>query len=100
MLNHDPDQRPSANTLLESNIIPIEQKEQFEQLLDTMFDSQNDKLQSRYYEKTIRKLYQRKNPIALDATFDTDLQLDFNHVRTNVKNKKKKDRMSFSFFLC
>jgi len=29
MLNHDPDQRPSANTLLESNIIPIEQKEQF-----------------------------------------------------------------------
>lgn len=89
MLNHDPDQRPSANTLLESNIIPIEQKEQFEQLLDTMFDSQNDKLQSRYYEKTIRKLFQRKNPIALDATFDTDLQLDFNHVRTNVKNKKK-----------
>lgn len=79
-LSHEPDKRPSANTLLESNIIPYEQKEQFEQLLDTMINSQNDNLQSYYYGKTIRKLFQRKNPIARDATFDTDLQLDFNRL--------------------
>lgn len=79
-MSHEPDKRPSANTLLESNIIPYEQKEQFEQLLDTMINSQNDNLQSYYYGKTIRKLFQRKNPIARDATFDTDLQLDFNRV--------------------
>ncbi|CAF0823490.1 unnamed protein product [Adineta steineri] len=78
MLNHEADKRPSANTLLESNIIPFEQEEQFEQLLDSMINSANNDLQSFYYRKTITKLFQRKNNIARDATFDPDVQIDFN----------------------
>ena len=80
MLNHEPDKRPSANILLESNIIPFEQEEQFEQLLDSMINSTNNDLQSFYYRKTITKLFQRKNNIARDATFDPDAQIDFNKV--------------------
>jgi hypothetical protein len=80
MLNHEPEKRPSANTLLESNIIPFEQEEQFEQLLDRMINSTNNDLQSFYYRKTIMKLFQRKNNIARDATFDPDTSLDFNKV--------------------
>ncbi|UJR36098.1 hypothetical protein I4U23_028833 [Adineta vaga] len=78
MLNHDPDKRPSANILLESNIIPFEQEEQFEQLLDSMINSANNDLQSFYYRKTITKLFQRKNNITRDATFDPDTQIDIN----------------------
>jgi hypothetical protein len=80
MLNHEPEKRPSANTLLESNIIPFEQEEQFEQLLDRMINSTNNDLQSFYYRKTITKLFQRNNNIARDATFDPDTSLDFNKV--------------------
>ncbi|CAF3396443.1 unnamed protein product [Rotaria sp. Silwood1] len=80
MLNHEPDKRPSANTLLESNIIPFEQEEQFEQLLDSMINSTNNDLQSFYYRKTITKLFLRKNNIARDATFDPDTQIDFNRL--------------------
>ncbi|CAF0743751.1 unnamed protein product [Rotaria sordida] len=80
MLNHEPDKRPSANTLLESNIIPFEQEEQFEQLLDRMINSTNNDLQSFYYRKTITKLFLRKNNIARDATFDPDTQIDFNRL--------------------
>ncbi|CAF2775368.1 unnamed protein product [Rotaria sp. Silwood2] len=82
MLNHEPDKRPSANTLLESNIIPFEQEEQFEQLLDSMINSTNNDLQSFYYRKTITKLFLRKNNIARDATFDPDTQIDFNRLAT------------------
>ncbi|CAF4393029.1 unnamed protein product [Rotaria socialis] len=78
MLNHESDKRPSANTLLESNIIPFEQEEQYEQLLDRMINSTNNDLQSFYYRKTITKLFQRKNNIARDATFDSDIEIDFN----------------------
>ncbi|CAF4984582.1 unnamed protein product [Rotaria magnacalcarata] len=78
MLNHEPDKRPSANILLESNIIPFEQEEQYEQLLDRMINSTNNDLQSFYYRKTITKLFQRKNNIARDATFDSDIEIDFN----------------------
>jgi hypothetical protein len=80
MLTHEPEKRPSANTLLESNIIPFEQEEKFEQLLDRMINSTNNDIQSFYYRKTIAKLFQRKNNIARDATFDPDTQLDFNRV--------------------
>ena len=80
MLTHDPEKRPSANVLLESNIIPFEQEEQFEQLLDRMINSTNGGLQSFYYRKTIEKLFQRKNHIARDATYDPDTSLDFNKV--------------------
>jgi hypothetical protein len=86
MLNHDADKRPSANTLLESNVIPFEQEEQFEQLLDRMINSANNDLQSFYYRKTITKLFQRKNNIARDATFDPDTQIDFNRVFISTTN--------------
>jgi len=85
MLNHEADKRPSAHLLLESNIIPFEQEEQFEQLLDRTLNSANNDLQSFYYRKTIAKLFQRKNNIARDATFDPDTQIDFNKV---VQSKK------------
>lgn len=84
MLNHEADKRPSANVLLESNIIPFEQEEQFEQLLDRMINSSNDGLQSFYYRKTIEKLFQRKNHIARDATYDPDISLDTNKVCLDI----------------
>lgn len=80
MLNHEPEKRPTANILLESNIIPFEQEEQFEQLLDRMINSNNNDLQSFYYRKTIAKLFQRQNNIARDATYDPDTLLDVNKV--------------------
>ena len=80
MLNHEPDKRPSANVLLESNIIPFEQEEQFEQLLERMINSTNNDPQSFYSRRIIAKLFQRQNNIAQDATFDPDTQLDLNKV--------------------
>jgi hypothetical protein len=80
MLNHDPESRPSANNLLESNVIPFEQEEKFEQLLDHMINSNSNDLQSFYYRRTIAKLFQRKNNIARDATFDPDTHIDLNKV--------------------
>lgn len=83
MLTHDHEKRPSANVLLESNIIPFEQEEQFEQLLDRMINNTNGGVQSFYYRKTIEKLFQRKNHIARDATYDPDTSLDFNKVSSS-----------------
>lgn len=85
MLTHDLDKRPSAHTLLESNIIPFEQEEKFEQLLDHMINNTNNDVQSFYYRRTIAKLFQRTNNIARDATFDPDSQIDFNKVRIKKK---------------
>lgn len=80
MLQHEPEKRPSAHALLESNLIPFEQEEKFEQMLNRMIDSSNNDLQSFYYKKTISKLFQRKNDIAGDATFDHYAQIDVDRV--------------------
>ena len=96
MLDHEPDKRPSAQTLLESNVIPFEQEEHFEQLLDSMINSTNNDLQSFYYRKTITKLFKRKNNVARDATFDPDVQIDFNKVRRGTRRCSRSQRCAFS----
>lgn len=97
MLTHDLEKRPSAHTLLESNIIPFEQEEKFEQLLDHMINSTNNDVQSFYYRRTIAKLFQRKNNIARDATFDSDAQIDFNKLTTFHRDSRTYNTLRNSF---
>ncbi|CAF0782618.1 unnamed protein product [Didymodactylos carnosus] len=78
MLSHEPDKRPSAKSLLQSNITQFEQEEQFKTLLERMLNDQ----QSFQYRKTIEKLFEQKNSIIRDATFDPDTQVDTNRLAT------------------